>query len=259
MRHQRAQQANGVPYGMAIAAWTLLARVVPASLKDATGRAVLPMAFLFYFVVFFVIFSTLVLIEIGMLNYAAERLGIDRRHIASLLMLCFLGSYVNIPVAQLPGEEVQTTQVVSYFGRPYLVPVAESQPPTILAVNLGGAIVPVCLAVYLVVKNRLYVEASIGVLIVTTLVHFLASPIPGMGISVPVFLPPIAAAIVAVLLSWKQSAALAYISGTLGTLIGADILNLGVLSALGGPVASIGGAGTFDGVFLTGILAMLLA
>jgi uncharacterized membrane protein len=28
---------------------------------------------------------------------------------------------------------------------------------------------------------------------------------------------------------------------------------------LGAPVASIGGAGTFDGIFLTGILAVLLA
>ena len=31
------------------------------------------------------------------------------------------------------------------------------------------------------------------------------------------------------------------------------------MSALGAPVASIGGAGTFDGIFLTGILAVLLA
>lgn len=217
------------------------------------------MAFAFYFLIFFVIFSTVVLIEIGMLNYASERLGIDRRRLASLLMLCFLGSYVNIPVAELPAEVVQTTQVVSFFGRPYVVPSVENHPGAILAVNLGGAIVPVCLAVYLLIKNRLYVEASIGVLIVTALVHFLASPVPGMGISVPVFLPPIAAAIVAILLSWKHSASLAYISGTLGTLIGADLLNLGVLSALGGPVASIGGAGTFDGVFLTGLFAMFLA
>lgn len=217
------------------------------------------MAFLFYFLIFFVFVSVFVLIEIGLLNYAAGRLGMHYRQIAFLLLLCFLGSYINVPVAEMPSKDLHTTQVVSYFGRDYLVPVVEERPPMILAVNVGGAIIPAFLAIYLIVKNRLYVEASVGILVVTAVVHFLASPIPGQGISVPMMLPPIAAAIVAILLSWKQSAALAYITGTLGTLIGADLLNLAVLPALGGPVASIGGAGTFDGVFLTGILAMLLA
>ncbi len=52
--------------------------------------------------------------------------------------------------------------------------------------------------------------------------------------------------------------AIAYVSGTLGTLIGADLLNLGKLSQLRVGSASIGGAGTWDGVFLTGILAVFL-
>jgi uncharacterized membrane protein len=45
----------------------------------------------------------------------------------------------------------------------------------------------------------------------------------------------------------------------LGTLIGADLLNLGKIQGLGAPVASIGGAGTFDGIFMTAVLAVLLA
>jgi uncharacterized membrane protein len=44
-----------------------------------------------------------------------------------------------------------------------------------------------------------------------------------------------------------------------GTLVGADLLNLGRLRGVGAPVASIGGAGTFDGIFVTGIVAVLLA
>ena len=59
--------------------------------------------------------------------------------------------------------------------------------------------------------------------------------------------------------SYRQAAPPAYISGSLGTLIGADLLNLDKLQGLGAPVASIGGAGTFDGVFLTGIAAVLIA
>ena len=51
---------------------------------------------------------------------------------------------------------------------------------------------------------------------------------------------------------------LAYICGVLGVLIGADLLNLNKIKKLGAPTASIGGAGTFDGIFLTGVLAVLL-
>jgi len=51
----------------------------------------------------------------------------------------------------------------------------------------------------------------------------------------------------------------AYIAGSLGTLIGADLLNLDKVRGLGAPVASIGGAGKFDGIFLTGIVAVLFA
>ena len=60
-------------------------------------------------------------------------------------------------------------------------------------------------------------------------------------------------------LSRRFAAPLAYICGSLGTLIGADVLNLGKLKGLGAPIASIGGAGTFDAIFVTGLLAVLLA
>jgi uncharacterized membrane protein len=74
-----------------------------------------------------------------------------------------------------------------------------------------------------------------------------------------VFVPAVTAAIVALLLSREHTAQLAYIGGSLGTLIGADLLNLGNIRGLGAPDASIGGAGTFDGIFLIGIVAVLIA
>ena len=89
--------------------------------------------------------------------------------------------------------------------------------------------------------------------------HWLANPVPGLGIAVPVFVPVVITAAVALLLSRENAAPLAYIAGSLGTLIGADLTNLDKVRGLGAPVASIGGAGTFDGIFLTGILAVLLA
>jgi len=86
--------------------------------------------------------------------------------------------------------------------------------------------------------------------------------VKGVGIATPAFIPPIVAAISAYLLASNASSAIrvvAYVAGVLGTLIGADLSNLHVIPKLGAPVASIGGAGTFDGVFLSGIIAALLA
>jgi uncharacterized membrane protein len=99
----------------------------------------------------------------------------------------------------------------------------------------------------------------IALAVVTYIVYRMARPIPGIGIATPMFIPPIAAALAALLLNPQGAPATAYVAGTLGTLIGADILHLKELKNLKAPVASIGGAGTFDGIFLTGILAVLLA
>jgi uncharacterized membrane protein len=81
----------------------------------------------------------------------------------------------------------------------------------------------------------------------------------GLGIALPPFLPPILAAVASVIIAYEYAPVVAYISGTLGTLVGADLLNLKQIGKLGAPVASIGGAGTFDGIFLNGIFAVLLA
>jgi uncharacterized membrane protein len=81
----------------------------------------------------------------------------------------------------------------------------------------------------------------------------------GVGIGEPTFIPPLIATAVALLLSRESAPALAYISGSLGTLIGVDLLNLRKIQGLGAPIVSIGGAGTFDGILLTAILALLLA
>ena len=140
-----------------------------------------------------------------------------------------------------------------------MIPVVVEWPGTIIAVNVGGAVIPGLLSLYLLARNRLWGLGLIAIVAVTVVCHILAKPVPGLGIALPVFVPPASAAIVALLLSRRYAAPLAYIGGSLGILIGADLLNLGKVQGLGAPVASIGGAGTFDGIFLTGILAVLLA
>ena len=208
----------------------------------------------------FILFLTLIiLIEINVLEYAYQKMGINQRYVFSLLMLSLLGSYVNIPIYQLPPEVVRSGGMVIFYGVPYVIPLVTQWPGTVIAVNLGGAVIPTILSIYLIMKNRLWFHSLAGVTIAAVIFHHLAHPVPGLGIAVPVLVPAFVALALALLFSWKHAPALAYIVGTLGTLIGADLANLEKIQGLGAPVASIGGAGTFDGIFLTGILAVLLA
>jgi uncharacterized membrane protein len=88
---------------------------------------------------------------------------------------------------------------------------------------------------------------------VAVVVHVLAGPAEGLAIAVPAL-----ARAAALILSAHGAAAIAFVAGALGTLIGADLLNLGPPRDLGAGVPSIGGAGTFDGVFRGWIVGALL-
>jgi uncharacterized membrane protein len=148
---------------------------------------------------------------------------------------------------------------ITYFGMHYIVPTVVDWPGTVIAVNVGGGLIPALMSLYLLVKNRLWVLGLAATACVGVVCHALADPVPGLGIALPILVPILTTAVIALLLSYRQAAPLAYISGSLGTLIGADLLNLDKVQGLGAPIASIGGAGTFDGIFLIGILAVLIA
>jgi uncharacterized membrane protein len=155
-------------------------------------------------------------------------------------------------------------EVIDFYGMRYAVPVVSDWDGTVVAVNVGGAVIPTLviptlMSIYLLIKRELWVKGLVAMAIVALVIHWMADPVPGLGIAVPVFMPVVVTAIVAMILSREEAAPLAYIAGSLGTLIGADLTNLDKIRGLGAPVASIGGAGTFDGIFLTGILAVLLA
>jgi len=218
-----------------------------------------PLALPFVLGLFLLMGVLIALIEVGILEYAYTKIGVDRRALFVVLLLSLLGSYVNIPVAHLPDEQVITGRVITHFGMRYIIPLVQEWPGTVIAVNVGGAVVPTLLSLYLLYRHRLYVSGLVGVVIVAVVVHWLAMPVRGVGIAVPIFIPPLVATATAWVLQRRAAPPLAYIAGSLGTLIGADLLNLGKVQGLGAPVASIGGAGTFDGIFLTGILAVLLA
>ena len=201
----------------------------------------------------------ILVVEIRSLSYAYRRIGIAPRYVTAVLVLTFLGSYVNIPLYSVPVARLLPPQIIERFGRTYIVPPALETGMTMVAINVGGALLPLLVSLYLLAKTprRLRILFAVGV--VAVVVHALAEIIPGVGIAVPMLIPPLAAAGVALLLAFRQAPAVAYVAGSLGALIGADVWNLPRVAELGAPIVAIGGAGTFDGVFLSGILAGVLA
>jgi uncharacterized membrane protein len=219
----------------------------------------LPLPLPFFSILAALFLLVVVLLELGALRFTFMRIGLSSRGAMLVLLASLIGSYFNIPVAELPGQQVVSGEQISYFGMSYEVPVVVNWPGTIIAVNVGGALIPTIMSVHLFVRYQLWMQGALAVVLVGTLCHFLAHPVYGVGIALPVFVPSVGAAIVGLLLSRWHAAPLAYIGGSLGTLIGADLLNLSAVRGLGAPIASIGGAGTFDGVFLVGVMAAFVA
>src|SRR5712692_9544773 len=178
-----------------------------------------PLTLPFLLVLLGVLTALSFLVVLRALQFAYAQLGIAPRYFFTWLFASLAGSYINLPVTRFSPEQMTQLQVIPFYGVPYVIPTVETWPGTILAVNVGGAILPILLSLILIVKNGLYRNAAWGVTVVS----------------------------------------LAYVCGSLGTLIGADLMNLGNIRGLGAPVMSIGGAGTFDGIFVTGLIAVLLA
>jgi uncharacterized membrane protein len=218
----------------------------------------LPVAPPFFFLLAGVVAVLALLLQLRVLQYVYMQLGVSSGAAVLLLIASLLGSYINIPIATLGNEVFAEPGEVYFFGVPYMVP-RLSEPAVVLAVNVGGAVIPSVLSFYLLSRNALWIRGLIATACVAAVCYASAQPVRGVGIALPIFVAPIAATLVAVLISWRQAAPLAYAGGSLGVLVGADLMNFDKLRGLGTPVLSIGGAGTFDGIFLTGVFSVLLA
>jgi uncharacterized membrane protein len=209
----------------------------------------------------FVLPATMVaaVLLVNVVSYAYSRLGLAEGWAFAILFGSIVGSWFNIPVAVLRGATTVEPTLVRVYGMLYVVPRPVRVGTKVVAVNVGGAVIPTTLSAYLIVHDGLGWWSLVAVVLVALITHFVARVVPGVGIVVPTFVPPLAAALIVWFANVEKAAALAYVGGTLGTLIGGDLLNLRRLRELDAPVVSIGGAGTFDGIFVTGILAVLLA
>jgi len=189
--------------------------------------------------------------------------GVESDKAVLLLVMIVLGSLINIPLFEMKSYEVVRRYEI--FGFIYTV---RSKKKLIVAVNIGGCVLPVILATKLLYEILDFIPAFvfIGTFLLSSLIIYgFARPVAGVGIVVPMIIPPIVATIasyVAILLTDAPVILLPKLSfslGILSALFGADILHLRDIEKIGYGVVSIGGAGTFDGIFLTGIFAVLFS
>lgn len=197
-------------------------------------------------------------IQLGALTLAFYKLGLTPDSALFLLFASLLGSLINLPLYRLKSVAPKESQNMRVFGllRP-LQPIFHGY--TTIAINIGGGLIPLSFSIYLIQHSASNMtDFGLIIIIVSIISYLISRPVPGIGIGMPVFIAPISAALVAMTINPEQAAALAYSGGTLGVLIGADLLRMKDIRKMGTPIASIGGAGTFDGIFITGIVAVLL-
>jgi uncharacterized membrane protein len=213
----------------------------------------------FYFALLLVALGLLaVFVQVGALTLAFDKLGLSPDSATLLLFTSLFGSLINLPLFSVKAEG-PPPPMPQPFRSLLRLPPMEFTGKTVVAINVGGCLVPLAFSVYLLRHNPLNPLMVISaVALVSAVCRLTSRPVPGVGIGIPIFVAPLVAAVVSLIIDPEYSAPLAYISGTLGVLIGADISRLNDIRKMGAPFASIGGAGTFDGIFLSGIVAVLL-
>ncbi len=231
----------------------------------------MPFSLKFLFLLILITIFGLGSLFLGIVVSAFMKIGFSAEDALLILFLSLIGSGINIPLTTLKSDiPIVKDSYIKVFGIAYRIPGRQMvRNETVLAVNVGGAVIPVLISAYLLTQfpSSFYL-AGAGVAIVAAITYSVARPIKGVGIATPALVPPLTSVLAAILLTSAIHISgcpaetcrviIAYTGGVLGTLVGADLLNLGKIKNLGAPIASIGGAGTFDGIFLSGFIALLL-
>jgi len=212
----------------------------------------------------------------GALAAALGPLGIPAALPAVLALLVlspFLG-FLNVVVKRREVRaQIMEMNYVSFFGIP--VPVARPRWTTVeslIAINVGGALVPISIAILMTIAEALNPRApellamtAVTTVVVAAVTYRSSKIVRGVGIVVPAFIPPVLSLFTALLFTWPLglqalAPAISYIGAVYGTLIGADVVNLLTRGdEIAAWLVSIGGAGTFDGIFVSGIMSMILS
>ena len=208
--------------------------------------------------VFFPFFLTDILVN------ALGKLGISPFGSLFILVGIFFGSLINIPLKRLKRQRLVEVPAVGMFGMGWGLGrrIQKQRYDLVIAINVGGALIPSAMALFELLRlaaTPLLIPALACVGINILVCHRVARPIAGMGIAMPALVPGLVAVGCALILAAENAAPVAFASGVLGPLIGADLLHLHEIRKFDTPAVSIGGAGTFDGIVVSGMVALLLA
>ena len=215
-----------------------------------------PVAFLIF--IFFILLLPILflLAYFNIVTLGFERLGISPQSTIIILFLMLFCSTINIPLTK---KKIIYTTEARFFGL-FQIPRLKTQ---YIAINLGGAIIPILLSFFLLYKTyklgfNLY-PILVSTFLMILICKSLAKISPGQGIALPSLIPAIFSAFFSLIFAPQFASSCAFISGVFGTLIGGDLLNLKKVQEISPGFISIGGAGVFDGIFLIGIISALLS
>ncbi|MFM7614163.1 MAG: DUF1614 domain-containing protein [Synechococcales cyanobacterium] len=219
----------------------------------------LPVSILLFLVLLLLLPFIWFALAVDIVEIAVAKLGFSHQIAFFLFLLVIITSTINIPLYRLEN----TIEVVDEFATLWLrefwgIPLRRLERSTVVALNVGGGLIPVLLALYQISRGNL-----LAITLVTTIVsvvgYFAARIVPGIGIQMNPLLAPLTAVISAMIIAPHAGAPVAFAGGILGTVIGADLLHLKDIQFMSEGVLSIGGAGVFDGIALCGLFALLLS
>ncbi|MBW4624882.1 MAG: DUF1614 domain-containing protein [Brasilonema octagenarum HA4186-MV1] len=218
----------------------------------------LPVSLLLFLVLLLLLPFFSFVVAVDVVGIAVAKLGFSPSIATLLFTLVILTSTINVPLYRTESSVTVANDLASLWVREYWgIPLGKVQRYTVIALNVGGGLIPVLLALYQFTQGN-----ALAILLVTAIVtavsYYAARVVPGIGIQMNPLLAPLTAALSAMLIAANHAAPVAFAGGILGTLIGADLLHLKDIQAMSSGVLSIGGAGVFDGIALCGLFALLL-
>jgi uncharacterized membrane protein len=222
------------------------------------------------FVIILIIVLVIIIVPLlilGIIGAAFTRLGFSWISALAVVLLILFGSFVNIPVYRFRRNMIRVSHnQAPVFGVSFPNTSGDVWETTI-SLNLGGAVIPVFISLYLMYRAILITGTSLiftvctGIIIVAVITYVSTRLDTYNGIQVPLLIPGTysTACRFAPCRGTAYRAVTAFVSGITGVLLGGNLANLYRISDLEVPEVSFGGAGTFGSIFLCCMLPALIA
>ncbi len=211
-----------------------------------------PVSIILFIILILFLPILLILIQLNIIQIAYGNLGFSPFQAFLFLILSLIGSTINIPIYK---KQIENPVIDNDFLLPFMKKQLNSYT---LAINVGGFLIPFLITLKLM-PNLPFDKVLMGVFIVSLVSYLSSQPVKHTGIRVAFLLPLIATLFTAhIFVDPIIRAKYAFVIGTMGILIGADIMHLNKMEKIGAGVLSIGGAGVFDSIFFIGILSAFI-